>query len=57
MSPILLALCGGALGWSFVSILESAGITRHNWQLWAAIAILSAAQVLVVVALLMEKQA
>lgn len=55
MTIIAFAVLGGLLGWAFVAILESAGLTRHNWQLWAAILCLTLAQALAAAALLMEK--
>ena len=57
MKTIIFAILGGVLGWSFTSILQSAGLTRHHWQLWAAIGCVLLAEVLVAAGFLMEKVA
>lgn len=57
MITIIAMVLGGLLGWAFVSILQSAGLTRHHWQLWAAILCMVLAECLIAIGFSLEKVA
>ena len=46
MNLLIGGIIGGFIGWTFVAVLESAGLTKRDWQFWVALAYLTGAECL-----------